>query len=276
MQKIYFGTMTKLEETYDAMIQAFKAGYQIFDFADTYSNQHVIGQAITAWFKDNPHLKREDYFFQSKIWTEDIDNHLVDQEVEKILKDLNLTYIDSLLLHRPSMTMANSIAAYQKLLVWKAKGKVKHVGVSNFEKEQLMLLWATTSVKPEFNQFEMSVFNQRWDRILFAQKFKIEIQAYGSFKGINDCPELSEIAHKYHATNAQVVIAWLKHYDLDVILKSTNPDHIKENLKPIAFQLTNAELEMIKKLNRFDNFYPDSFTSDLVEDFYAKIKQEYK
>ncbi|PPE05481.1 aldo/keto reductase family protein [Williamsoniiplasma lucivorax] len=273
MQKTYFGTMTKLEDTYEAVMHAFQAGYQKFDFAEVYHNQSEIGRAITDWFKQNPNLKRESYFFQSKVWVEDIDKHDVDQAIEKILQDLKLEYIDSLLVHRPSFNLENSLEAYKKLLEWKEKGIVKHVGVSNFEKEQILYLWASTTVKPEFHQFELNIHNQRWDRILFAQKYNIEIQAYGSFKGAYDSEEISQIAKNHKATNNQVILAWLNHYKINRVLKSTNFAHMQENIKPLDFKLTEEELATMKKLNRYDNYYTESVPSPLVKTFYEKIKR---
>ncbi|ATZ17184.1 aldo/keto reductase [Williamsoniiplasma luminosum] len=272
MQKIYFGTMTKSGDTYKAVMEAFQAGYKYFDFAEVYGNQAEIGQAITDWFKNNPTLKRADYFFQSKVWVTDIDNNNVDQAVMKILKDLHLEYIDSLLVHRPSMDLNNSINAYKKLIAWKNKGIVKHVGISNFEKEHIVLLWSESGVKPEMHQFEMNIFNQRWDRVVFAQKHGIESQVYGALKRHEQSSEVEQLAKKHNVSTNQIVMSWLKHHHLNPVLKSTNFEHMKENLANVTIQLTDAELAVIKNLNRYENSYSEGIESSKFRDFYNQIK----
>lgn len=270
--EIFFGTMLPKDETYIAMMNAFRSGYKYFDFADKYGNQTEIGRAIKDWFGSSKEHKREDYFFQSKVWTDDINNNKTRWAITKILQDLGLNYIDSMLIHRPSINFDNTISAWEEFIQNKNLGLIKRIGVSNFDKDQIVMLWAKTDEKPEFNQIEFNINNQRWDRIEFCQKNNITIQAYSTLVSSLTNAKINSISEKLEIPKANVIINWLKSYSIVPIVASRNEVHILKNLEYSNVLLTKKECLEIYNLNSFKNIWAETIDNKLISDFYRKGK----
>ncbi|CAB3411279.1 unnamed protein product [Caenorhabditis bovis] len=259
---------------------AIEAGYRHFDCAFAYQNQKEIGEVLAELFSSGK-VKREEIFITSKIWNTFHSLGQARKNVDMILEELKLEYIDLLLIHWPQgyeeggeifPLGENNKMRYSNedyLDTWKAleeahnNGKVRSIGISNFNHKQIERLWNAASVKPSVLQIEMHpFFNQEKLRKFCAQK-NIAVTAYsplgnpGSafFRKSGDPDVLSneviaEIAKKHGKTNAQVVLRWFIEHGVIVIPKSTSEARIKQNINIFDFKLNDDEIKKIDAQNK--------------------------
>ncbi|AGM25412.1 aldo/keto reductase [Spiroplasma chrysopicola] len=162
VEKVVLGTMDIEDE--NVIINALKNGYEIIDSAEEYQNEKIIGRAIKHYLNETHH-ERTDLIIATKISAHSVEKNQTKKVVYQALENLQLDYLDIVLLHHPSLNFEATIKAYQELLTLKKAGLIRTVGVSNFDKDMIKLLYAKTGCYPEINQIEFSPFNQRWDRI---------------------------------------------------------------------------------------------------------------
>lgn len=221
--------------------------YEFIDTARFYKNEKKIGSALQK-------LKKEFSFHilvQSKVWPKNFTN--VKTELKKSLKDLQLTKIDSYLLHRPHWDMKINILAWKQLIKCQQAGLVEEIGVSNFDKEMIDILFKHSGVYPKINQIELSVANMRWDRVLYNQQKKIIIQSWRPLtndqKIFLNHPVVVKIAKTHKIDSALILIAFLKNLALCPIIKSQNNSRIESNAKAYHVKLSSKEIEQLKALN---------------------------
>lgn len=176
------------------------------------------------------------------------------------MKRLNLDYIDIILIHRPSFNVLNDVIAFEELINLKDDGLVRHIGVSNFDKGMINLLYKKTKIYPEINQIEFHPLNQRHDRIVYAKQNNILVQSYSPILTVLNEESLIEEEKKYKCSVAQLVIAWhIPPIGLQPIVKASSAKHIKENFEAIKIKLSKETIELINQMNIYQNIFSETF-----------------
>jgi len=270
-----FGTWkNKGDEGATAVYEAVKTGYRHIDCAEAYDNQADIGKGIRRALDEmKGTVRRSDLFICSKLWNTHHDPKDVEGSLKRILKDLQIEYLDLFLMHWPVAFKKSSdnfpkdakgnIQEVQVPLIdtWRAMeqllmmGLVKHIGVSNFTIEQLEELWKDARIKPVAIQVEGQPYLDQ-TRLQEAAKEKGMIfvaysplgqYAEGQEKPIEDEVVL-KVARKYKKSPAQVLLRWQIDSGRVVLTKSSTPERIRENFQIWDFELTDDEINQINAL----------------------------
>ncbi len=202
-------------------------------------NEKEGGQAI-----QETDIPREELFITSKIWAQDAGYKNAKKSFYKSLERLNLEYLDVYLIHQPYGDVHGSWRALEELY---EEGKIKAIGVSNFEPDRLMDLISYNKIKLMINQIEVNVFNQQHTAVQFNKSQNVINQAWSPFaQGINAIfknEELQKIADKHNKTIAQVITRWLLQRDIIVVAKSVKKERMKENLNVFDFELSSDDIK---------------------------------
>lgn len=236
------------DEAESAVLSALTGSYRLIDTANAYVNEKAVGRAMKK-----SGLKREDIFLETKIGPSFYEN---EDAVEKTLERLDTDYIDLLLIHQPA---GNYIAGYRLMEKAYREGKVKAIGLSNFNREQIQEILDTCEVAPAILQTEVHPYSQEKELKEFLDKNKIVIQAwYPLGHGDRNLIEegvFAKLAEKYGKTNAQIILRWHVQSGIVVIPGSKNPDHIRANADIFDFSLTEGEMAEIAALNQDKRYY---------------------
>jgi 2,5-diketo-D-gluconate reductase A len=238
---------------------ALLAGYRHVDTAEIYENERGVGEGIRA-----SGIAREDIFVTTKLWNEAQGFDSTLKAFDGSLSRLGLDYIDLYLIHWPSPRRGLYVDTWRAFIRLKEEGRVRSIGVSNFEAEHLKRITGETGVVPVLNQIELHPrFQQRKLREVHA-KLGIDTQSWsplGRGTLLSD-PTIGTIAARYRRTPAQVIIRW--HLDSGLIVnpKSVTPSRIAENFDVFDFGLDDADMAAIAKLNSSDGrIGPDPMTA---------------
>ena len=236
------------DNTEKAVLEALKMGYRHIDTAHAYFNEKGVGAAVRK-----SGIPRNEIFVTSKLWPTEYGEGLTYKQVEKMLKRFGLDYIDMILLHHP---MKDFVGAWKDLEKLNKEGKVKAIGISNFDKDYKKLeeLLKNATIKPAVCQSECHPFNTLAKLRKELDPHKTLIEAYYPIghgdKGLINHETFTKLAKKYKKTNVQIILRWHIQYGNIVIPKSSNPAHLKENFEIFDFELTKDEMEEIKKLDQ--------------------------
>ena len=238
------------EDCYNAVLTALKLGYRQIDTADIYLNHKEIGRAI----KDS-NVPRGEIFLTTKIWPNHYKKEKLRQRIEKALEDLNVEYIDLVLLHKG---IGKYKEGWKELVELRKKGKIKSIGVSSFKEKQIKELIKMNSVIPAVNQIECHPFCQRRDIIKFMEDNGIKTQVWFPLghgnKNIINHPLFAELSKKYNKTPVQVILRWHIQSNHIVFPKSKNPDHLKSNKEIFDFEIDEEDMEKIKLIDKKNSF----------------------
>jgi 2,5-diketo-D-gluconate reductase A len=230
------------EETKQAVGEALKAGYRLIDTAQGYRNEEGVGAAIAE--SDVP---RDELFITTKLTKE----HGYDKTLTAFdgsMRELGLDVIDLFLIHWPLPMFDQYVEtwrAFEKLL---ADGRVRSIGVSNFEIPHLQRLLAETDVTPAVNQVELHPEFPQEDLRTFDDEHGILTESWGPLgqgKGLLENPEIVEVARRKGRTPAQVVLRWHVQLGCVVIPKSVQPARMRENIELFDFELDDADMAEI-------------------------------
>ncbi|WP_258171168.1 aldo/keto reductase [Paenibacillus sp. R14(2021)] len=244
------------QELIDAIKFAIRQGYRSIDTAAIYGNEAGVGQGIREALTESE-LHREDLFITSKVWNADQGFESTLQAFETSLAKLGLAYLDLYLIHWPvAGKYKESWRALEKLY---AEGRVKAIGVSNFQIHHLEDLMKDAVVKPMVNQVELHPMLSQTELREFAKQHDIRIEAWSPLMQgqLLDNPLLQEISAKHGKSVAQVIIRWDLQHDIITIPKSTNAHRIAENADVEDFELTADEMARIDALNENRRIGPD-------------------
>lgn len=227
---------------------ALKDGYRLIDTANAYMNEKAVGRAIKK-----SGINRNEIFVSTKLWASVYED---DTAVDKTLDRLNLDYIDLLFIHQPT---SNWKAGYKQLEKAYNEGKIKAIGVSNFEGEYIEELLQICEVKPQVIQVEAHPNFTQDDLRKITDKEDIKIMSWyplghGDSNLINESV-FTELAKKYNKSNAQIILKWHTQMGFIVIPGSKNLEHIKNNFDIFDFELTKEDMEKIKKSNKNIRYY---------------------
>ena len=261
MPVIGFGTfMLSGEICENAVASAIKVGYRMIDTAEAYGNEAAVGNGIVK-----SGIDRNELFLVTKVNYKSYENTRA--AVEQSLKNLQTDYIDLLLLHWP---FANYYAAWRELAQLYTEGKIRAIGVSNFEPAQLVDLIAYNKVAPVVNQIETNLYCQRTEERKWLDKKNVAHMAYAPLGQGNRNEMFQEsavmtLAEKYHKTASQILLRFLIQKNVIVIPRSSKPKHIKENFEVFDFALTDHEMEQLSALDQKKALIGNPNCPELVE-----------
>lgn len=236
------------DEAEASVLAALEDGYRLIDTANAYVNEKAVGRAMKK-----SGLKREEIFLETKLWPSFYED---DNAVDKTLERLGTDYIDLLLIHQPA---GNYVAGYRQMEKAYKEGKVKVIGLSNFNQAQIEEILGLCQVKPAVLQTEVHPYFQEQELKSFLSKEGMVIQAWYPLghgdKALLEEPLFTELGKKYGKTNAQIILRWHIQDGNIVIPGSKNPAHIKDNFDLFDFSFTEEEMEKIAALDKNTRYY---------------------
>lgn len=265
MPKIGYGVfrMTDQNECENAVVQAIEAGYRLIDTAAAYDNEAAVGKALRRCG-----VPREELFVTTKLWIPDISYEGAKRGLAASLERLGLDYLDLYVIHQPYHDYYGAWRALEEMY---AEGKVQAIGVDNFTQDRLADFIFWNRVKPAVNLLECNPFFQREDEKNYLDTQEILMQAWSPLTaGQNNLFEnavLTKIAGSHRKSIAQVVLRWLIQRGIVPIVKSSNPQRMKENLDIFDFALTDEELKQIAALDTGHTCFAPRYTGPAVEAF---------
>ncbi|MGE7593303.1 aldo/keto reductase [Peribacillus frigoritolerans] len=243
-------------ELVNAVKVAIKHGYRSIDTAAIYENEEGVGQGIREGLKEAG-ISREDLFVTSKVWNADLGYESTIAAYEKSLQKLGLEYLDLYLIHWP--VEGKYKEAWRALETLYKEGKVKAVGVSNFQIHHLKDLMEDAEVKPMVNQVECHPRLTQKEVQAFCKEQGIQLEAWSPLMQgeLLDNEVLQAIATKHGKSVAQVILRWDLQNGIVTIPKSTKEHRIVENSTVFDFELTEEEMNQIDGLNQNHRVGPD-------------------
>ena len=236
------------DEAEASVLAALAGGYRLIDTANAYVNEKAVGRAMKK-----SGLKREEIFLETKLWPSFYED---EEAVDKTLERLGTDYIDLLLIHQPA---GNYVAGYRQMEKAYKEGKVRAIGLSNFNQGQIEEILSLCEVKPAVLQTEVHPYFQERELKKFLERAGMVIQAWYPLghgdKALLEEPLFAELAKKYGKTNAQVILRWHIQAGNIVIPGSKNPAHIKDNFDLFDFSLTEEEMAKITALDKDTRYY---------------------
>lgn len=237
--------VTDLAECERSVVDAIETGYRLIDTAQSYMNEEAVGKAIRR-----SGVAREDLFITTKLWIQSDGYKGTKKAFENSLKKLQLDYLDLYLIHQPYGDVYGEWRAMEALY---REGKVRAIGVSNFQPDRLIDLIIHNEIVPAVNQVETHPFHQQYDTQLFMKENNVQIESWGPFaEGKNDIFKnelLKTIGEKHNKSIAQVILRWLTQRGVVAIPKSVRKERMAENLNSLDFELSADEMDKIKTLN---------------------------
>lgn len=232
-------------ECIDTVSKAIQLGYRLIDTAQMYGNEKEVGLGIMK-----SGMNRQELFITTKIYRISNSHEKAKQAIDESLKNLQLDYIDLLLLHEP---YTQGPQMYQALEEAYKEGKVKAIGISNYNEKWYQNFVEECSIIPAVNQVEVHVNFQKWQLQDMLEKHGTLMQAWSPLgQGIGNIfknPILIQIGKKYNKSPAQVALRFLVQRGISVIPKSNKESRLMENINIFDFQLADEEIETIRQLN---------------------------
>ena len=256
------------QEAERCVSDALSVGYRLIDTAQAYFNEEGVGEAIAK-----SGIRREDIFLVTKVWISNAGEERAARSIDESLRKLKTDYIDLLLIHQ----------AYGDLFgTWRAmedayrEGKLRAIGVSNFQEARFFDFHHYVDIKPMVNQLQCNaLIQQRGIEPLLAET-GCTMMAWGPLggqgvDGIVKSPLLAEIGTRYGKSASQVALRWLTQRGFVAIPKSTHRERMQQNLDIFNFELTDAEMQQIAAMNQHDtgtvNFSDMQFVKYLIETY---------
>ena len=236
------------DEAEASCLSALQDGYRLIDTANAYVNEKAVGRAMKQ-----SGVPREEIFLETKLWPSFYEQA---DAVDKTLECLDTDYIDLLLIHQPA---GNYAAGYRLMEKAYKEGKVRAIGLSNFNKAQIEEILSLCEVRPTVLQTELHPYHQEPELKAFLKEQGMVAQAWYPLghgdKALLQEPLFAELGRKYGKSAPQIILRWHIQSGNIVIPGSRNPDHIKANFDLFDFELTNEEMAQIAALNKNVRYY---------------------
>lgn len=255
--KIGFGTWEIEKNISSVVYDAIECGYRLVDTAKVYESEVEVGNAIRQAIQDRI-VKREDLIVQTKL-APDLQKgggRKIFDNFCKQLSDLKLDYIDVYMMHWPVNRGSESTYREENIRVWeifcelKAKGYIRHVGVSNFLERHILQLLNSVGVIPEINQLELHPGYQQIGLVEFCREMGIVVEAWSPLgRGILNQQKFIDIANRYSKSTNQLALRWSVQKGFIPICRSSKHDHILENKNIFDFVISCKDMSTIDLLN---------------------------
>ena len=260
--------MVSPDECERCVSDALSVGYRLIDTAQAYQNEEGVGN---AWRKSG--LKREELFIVTKVWISNAGEEKAAKSIDESLRKLQTDYIDLLLIHQAYGDVFGSWRAMEKAY---RDGKVRAIGVSNFQAGRFFDFAHYVDVKPMVNQLECNTLSQQKEIEPVLAEFGTKMMAWYPLggqgtDGIVKSELLATIGAKYNKTAAQVALRWITQRGIVAIPKSSHKERMIQNLDTFDFSLSDDDMAQISKMNQHDagtrNFGDPQFVKYLIETY---------
>ena len=244
----------------DAVREAVKSGYRLIDTAQAYGNERGVGEGVRTCG-----VPREEIFVTSKVAAEHKTYEQAKAGIDETLQKMGLDYLDMMIIHSPQpwVEVNQSDNRYEdgNREAWRAleeayeAGKLKAIGVSNFQTGDIESLVKTAKIKPMVNQILLHISNTPMELVEYCQKNDILVEAYSPIAHgvILDQPEIKKMADKYGVTVPQLCIRYTIQLGTVSLPKTVNPEHMKTNAD-VDFEISTEDMETLKKFKKIENY----------------------
>jgi 2,5-diketo-D-gluconate reductase A len=254
MPALGFGLFQIPDSDMDGVIwHALAVGYRAFDTAPMYGNERSLGRALARCG-----VPREDLFVTTKISNQDQGYRSTLEAFEASAERLGLQYLDMVLIHWPAPRLGRYMDTWRALEELYLVGRIRAIGVSNFQPEQLRRLTEDATVTPAVNQIELHPLLTQHPMLDLHRSLGIHTQAWAPLaRGrLHEHPVLAAIADRHHVTPERVVLRWHLQIGVVPLPKSASPQRITDNINVFDFHLSAAEMNDISALNRNERTGP--------------------
>jgi len=244
-----------------SVVDAIEVGYTHIDTAASYMNEEAVGRGIKQ-----SDVAREKLFITTKLWIQSTGYENTLKAFERSLNRLQLDYLDLYLIHQPYGDVHGEWRAMEELY---QQGKIKAIGVSNFQSDRIMDLMIHNKITPAVNQIEVNPFQQQIDNQKFLQDNSVMVEAWAPFaEGKNNIFQneiLLSIAAKHNKSVAQVILRWVVQRGIIALAKSTRKERMLENINVFDFELSVEDLAAIATLDTKTSCFFDHRNPDMVK-----------
>lgn len=233
------------QECVRSVVDAIQAGYRLVDTAASYLNEEAVGKGLKA-----SGVPRDQLFVTSKLWVQEAGYERTQQAIDKSLRRLQLDHLDLYLIHQPFGDVHGAWRAMEQ--AYRA-GKLRAIGVSNFQPDRLMDIKVFNEVAPAVNQVEVNPFQQQLESVPFMNEIGVQAQAWAPFaegrNGLFQNETLAAIGERQGKSVGQVVLRWLVQRGVVALAKSVRKERMAENFDVFDFALDEGEMARIAALD---------------------------
>lgn len=249
------------EECERSVIDAINIGYRLLDTAASYGNETAVGNAIKR-----SGVARESLFVTTKLWITDTGYESTKDAFERSLQRLQLDYLDLYLIHQPYGDIYGAWRAMEELY---REGRIRAIGVSNFQPDRVMDFIMHQDVVPAVNQIETHPFHQQIESQVFLLENHVQIESWGPFAegkhNIFQNELLRSIADRHHKSVAQIILRWLAQRGVVAIPKSVRKERMAENFNVFDVELSTEDMAAIATLDTKTSSFFDHRDPEMVK-----------
>ncbi len=243
------------------VMEAIEAGYNHIDTAASYQNEEYVGKGI-----QQSGAAREDLFITTKLWIQSQGYEGTRKAFDNSLNRLQLDYIDLYLIHQPYGDVYSEWRAMEELY---EQGKIRAIGVSNFQPDRIMDLMIHNKITPAVNQIEVNPFQQQIETQPFLEQNSVMVEAWAPFaEGRNNIFQnelLQSIAAKHNKSVGQVILRWVVQRGIIALAKTVRKERMMENISIFDFELSAEDMAAIATLDTKTSSFFDHRNPDMVK-----------